>query len=104
MIRRDYRGRFYGFRMNCESVPILPAGAVRWVWDDPRRIPYLMLWLGERDGLVKDAIRVSREVDLGDEWIDLKRPDGSGIGVYPAWQDLPRHCGILLHALVQLAL
>jgi hypothetical protein len=30
------------FRVNCESVPMLPAWAVREVWDDPRHIPYLL--------------------------------------------------------------
>ncbi len=52
--RRD--GRFYGFRIDCEQVPILPAWVVHWVWDDPRRIPYLLVWNNSRDGQVKEAV------------------------------------------------
>src|SRR5215470_13703362 len=44
----------------CEQVPMLPAWAVRMVWDDPRRIPYLLVWKSRHDGSVKDAVRVAR--------------------------------------------
>ena len=95
-IRRS-SGRFYGFRVNCESVPLLPAWAVRMVLDDPREIPYLFIWKGWRDGKVKEAVRLIRrgavaslaEVDS----IELKRTDGSVVSVYLTWQDLPRNSG-----------
>ena len=33
---RGWHQRYLGARVNCESVPRLPAGAVAWVLDDPR--------------------------------------------------------------------
>ena len=38
-IQRSY-GRYFAARVNCESVPCLPVGAVAWVLDDPRQVPY----------------------------------------------------------------
>jgi hypothetical protein len=77
--RRD--GRFFGRRVNCEYVPALPAWAVRRVLDDPRRIPYLLLWKSPSDGEIKEAVRV---VCLGPtpylpeaDSIEVKRTDGS---------------------------
>jgi hypothetical protein len=35
---------------------------VHWVWDDPRRIPYLLVWNNSRDGQVKESVRVARSV------------------------------------------
>ena len=57
-IRRS-GGRFYGFRINCESVPCLPSWTVRRIWDDPRRIPYLLIWRGSYDGAVKRSPEVA---------------------------------------------
>jgi hypothetical protein len=90
VIRRNNRGRFLGFRVNCENVPLLPAGLVRQVWDDPRGIPYLLLWIGERDGLLKEAVRVIRRSSVHEpDWIEIKRRAGSTVAVYPEWQTLP---------------
>ena len=36
-------GRVFGRSVNCEQVPLLPAGAVALVLDDSRRIPYLLV-------------------------------------------------------------
>jgi len=44
-----------GLRVNVESVPRLPAAAVRWALDDPRRRPYLLLW---RDWRADDRQRI----------------------------------------------
>jgi hypothetical protein len=87
-IRRN-SGRFYGFRVNCENVPILPAWLVRKVWDDPRRIPYLLLWKGEWDGELKDAVRLvcHPEEPLSD-WVEIKRTNGSVIRIYLVWRPL----------------
>jgi hypothetical protein len=66
MMQRNRRGgRFFGRKVNLEYVPLLPAGAVRWVLDDPRKIPYLLVWKSDRDGEVKDAIRLARCGDPG---------------------------------------
>src|SRR5260370_7867489 len=56
------RRHFHGFRANCEQVPMLPAWAVRWIWDDPRHIPYLLAWKSRRDDKVKESARLMRGV------------------------------------------
>lgn len=94
-----YGGRFYGFRVNCESVPRLSAAIVRWALDDPRRRPYLLLWRdwradeGQwiRPDEIREAILVARytprEVVLNgyryaetvahpEEWVSVGTLDG----------------------------
>jgi hypothetical protein len=92
-IRRRSDGRFLGFRINCEQVPVLPAWAVRWVWDDPRRIPYLLTWKSERDGQLKEAVRVMRvfpQPDVAEApYVEVKRTDGSVVHVYLVWRWQP---------------
>ena len=39
-----YEGRFFGRRVNCEQVPLLPAWAVAQAFDDPKETPYLLVW------------------------------------------------------------
>ena len=80
--RNRCEGRFFGRRVNCEHVPLLPAAAVRQVLDDPRKIPYLLIWKGDSDGQVKEAVRLIayNERDGGFDWtgwIEAKRMDGS---------------------------
>ena len=57
---RGWHQRFIGPRANCESVPCLPAAAVAWVLDDPRQVPYLMVWKDSRSDGVIEAVRVCR--------------------------------------------
>lgn len=58
---RDFEGRFYGLRMNVEDVPRLPASVARYVLEDRRARPYLVVWTdsvfgeGERVGLALRA-------------------------------------------------
>jgi hypothetical protein len=90
-------GRFFGRRVNCESVPALPAIAVRRVLDDPRKIPYLLVWRSSRDGLIKEAVRIIRlgpppylpEADS----IEVKRTDGSVCHLRVLRRPLPRNAG-----------
>jgi hypothetical protein len=106
-IRR--RGRFFGRRVNLERVPLLPAGAVRWVLLDPRKLAYLFLWLSEQDSSAKDAVRVSQCDDPGPfygtcrtvfsirgelhpcSWITVKRHNGRSDTLRAVWMPLPRH-------------
>src|SRR5713226_2482634 len=90
---RRYEGRFHGFRANCEQVPVLTAWAVRWVWDDPRHIPYLLAWKSRWDNKVKEAVRVMRVVPsprvTEAPSVEVKRTDGSVVLVYLAWRSQP---------------
>jgi len=85
---------FEGFRANCESVPRLPAAAVRWALDDPRGIPYLFLWRRESSGEPVEAVRIARYVPklAAGEWVSLTRPNG-GIVVRIVRVPLPRRHG-----------
>ena len=61
MSQRRLGGRFFGRRVNCEQVPLLPAWAVALVLDDPRKIAYLLVWKSHHDGTVK-RLSVSRRI------------------------------------------
>jgi hypothetical protein len=90
-------GRFFGRRVNCEYVPMLPARVVRLVLSDPRDIPYLLVWRGSRDGEIKEAVRVIRlgpppYLPEGDS-IEVKRTDGSVCRLRVLKRPLPRNAG-----------
>jgi hypothetical protein len=87
-------GRFFGRRVNCEGIPLLPVRVVARMFDDPRKIPYLLVWRSERDGEVKEAVRISAHIDpflpFPPDWTDvleIKRPDGGAIS-------FPRFCAL----------
>jgi hypothetical protein len=76
---------------------MLPAWAVRWVLEDPCKIPYLLIWRSDRDGLPREAVRV-RRLDpppyLPDaDSIELKRTDGSVLHIRVLKRPLPRNGG-----------
>jgi hypothetical protein len=83
-------GRFRGHRVSCEQVPFLPAWAVAWVLDDPRKIPYLFVWKRPEDSSVREVVRVfahsepAREFPVNwTDWVEIKRPDGTRISFAP---------------------
>lgn len=92
-VRRGWGGRFLGFRINCEQVPALPASVVRWIWDDPRRISYLLIWKHPRSGVNKDAVRIARQIPRTNlpeaDSVEIKRADGSTVPIYLAWRRQP---------------
>jgi hypothetical protein len=49
---RGWHQHFIGSwaRLNCENMPVVPAWLVRSNLNDPRRIPYLLVWKSEQDG------------------------------------------------------
>jgi hypothetical protein len=96
LIRR-YEGRFFGRRVNCEYVPALPARLVRQGLDDPRRIPYLLIWKSWRDGEIKEAVRLTclgptPYLPTADS-IEVKRTDGSVSHIRAVKWSLPRNGG-----------
>ena len=83
----------------CElrGVPRLPAGAVAWVLDDPRHVPYLMVWKDQRSEKLVEAVRVcaySRSDSLDwTGWVEVKRTDGSHVLIRTIERPLPRNGG-----------
>jgi hypothetical protein len=68
---------------------MLPASAVRRVWDDPRGITYLLVWKGRQDGKIKEAVRVfiHRWPGPGEApHAEIKRTDGRNVDIYFTWQ------------------
>lgn len=76
---------------------MLPAWVVRTVLDDPRDIPYLLVWKSYDDGKIKDAVRINRAVPATqlpeDDSVDVKRSDGTLERIFLRWRNLPRNGG-----------
>ena len=98
----EYRdeGRFYGPRVNCEQVPLLPARAVAWVLDDPRKIPYLFVWKRPEDSSVREVVRISAYSEPPRQfpvnwagWAEIKRPGGTRDRIRTLLRPLPRNGG-----------
>jgi hypothetical protein len=75
---------------------MLPARAVREILDDPRKIPYLLIWKNQ-DCEVKEAARI---LGLGPtpylptaDSIEIKRTDGSVTHIRAIKQPRPRNGG-----------
>ena len=94
---RGWHQRYLGARVNCEGVPRLPAGAVAWVLEDPRHVPYLMVWKDQRSEKLVEAVRVcaySRSDSLEwTGWVEVKRTDGSHVLIRTIERRLPRNDG-----------
>jgi hypothetical protein len=52
-------GRYSGPRVNSEQVPVLPTWAVRLFLDDPRKVPYLMVWASGCDGTLSEGVQMA---------------------------------------------
>ena len=93
-------GSFFGRRVNCEQVPLLPASVVARMWDDPRRIPYLLVWTPGRDGTVQEAARIAPhcegryliELDCTGA-VEVKRHDGTRNFIRTVLRPMPRNGG-----------
>jgi hypothetical protein len=93
-------GRFFGRRVNCEQVPLLPAGAIARVLDDWRKIPYLLVWKSRFDGTVQEAVRITSHNEIerlrGLDWagaVEIKRPNGTSNFIRTLFRPLPRNGG-----------
>ena len=61
-------------------MPVIPAWLVRSNLNDPRRIPYLLVWKDERHGgEIMEAVRLARFEGWasGQSCLELKRTDES---------------------------
>ena len=92
---RGWNGHFLGFRArkNCEEMPVIPAWLVRRNLDDPRKIPYLLVWKDDRDGEVKEAVRLTCHAGGYSGYVQLKGFDGCATVLAIAWRPLPRNGG-----------
>lgn len=95
-----YDGRFFGRRVNCELVPLLPAWAVACVLDDPRKIPYLLVWRNRSDCRVQEAVRVASYSEPPRPfprdwtgWVEVRRTDGTRNLLRTVLLPLPRNGG-----------
>ena len=86
-------GRFFGHRVNCEQVPFLPAWAVACMLDDPRKIPYLLVWKRPEGSAVREVVRVSTYGQFPADWAEIKRPDGTRDLIRTLLRPLPRNGG-----------
>jgi hypothetical protein len=99
MVRRGARalqgadGRFFGRRVNCEQVPLLPAWAVARVLDDPRKIPYALVW-SDLHETVQEAVRVAPHGDGGA--VEVRRRGGTSNFIRTVSRPLPRNGGSAL--------
>jgi hypothetical protein len=97
----EYRdeGRFDGPRVDCEQVPFLPAWAVAWALDDPRKIPYLLVWRRPEDSSAREIVRVSVYSERPSRGVnrtscaETKRPDGTRDLLHTHSKPLPRNGG-----------
>jgi hypothetical protein len=77
-------------------MPVIPAWLVRSNLNDPRRIPYLLVWKDERDGEIKEAVRLAQFIASGREandYVELKRTDESTTVLRIMWRMLPATAG-----------
>jgi hypothetical protein len=106
--QRQARGRHQHFigswaRLNCENMPVIPAWLVRSNFNDPRGIPYLLVWKDDRhDGKIMEAVRLAHFTACGREgndYAELKRTDGTITFLRIVWRTLPRNGGRALFLL-----
>ena len=64
---RDWAGRFIGPRVNCENVPLFTSRALAWMLDDPRKVPYLMIWMDQNSEKIIEAVRIALSPDMEEE-------------------------------------
>lgn len=96
MVRQRRNGRFSGLRVDCERVPLLPAGLVRCILSDPQSCRHLLVWKNPWNGAIEDLVRV-RMVEPPFfphlKAIEVERPGKSTTDLYIFRRPLPRNGG-----------
>jgi hypothetical protein len=101
-------GRFFGRRVNCEQVPLLPAWVVAQIFDDPEETPYVLVWR-DSAGTVQECVRITphdsdvqvatnelrlwgeRDVETGE--VEIQRYGGTADIIGTMLRPLPRNGG-----------
>jgi hypothetical protein len=97
MVRRGTRatrahdGRFFGRRVNCDNVPLLPGWAVARVLDDPQKIRYLLVWKSRSDDTVQEVVDAAPHIEPGA--VEIRRQDGTSDFIRTVSRPLPRNGG-----------
>jgi hypothetical protein len=91
MVRLRYDGRFFGRRVNCEQVPLLPGWVVARVLDDPQQIPYLLVWKGRSSDTIQETVWVAPCDEIGT--IEIRRGDRASEFIRTILRPLPRNSG-----------
>jgi hypothetical protein len=79
-------------------MPVIPAWLVRSNLNNPRRIPYLLIWKDDRhDGKIMEAVRLAH--GGFSNLVELKRTDESTTVLRIVWRTLPRNGGRALFLL-----
>jgi hypothetical protein len=89
-------GRFHGPRVNCENLPCLPVKTLEWVLNDPRKLPYLLVWRDEESESIVVVARVAIAVwdDTPEtRCVSIKQPGGLQHWVRTFKRPLPRNGG-----------
>ena len=95
--RTGMNGRFFGLRIDCERVPMIPAWIVRWVLDDPVDGQYLLVWKNQWSDGIGESVRIKRVAppacfpDV--EAIEIWRSERSITDVHVFRRPLPRNGG-----------
>jgi len=90
--KRGWHEYFEGFRANCESVPRLPMWAVRWALDDPRQVPYLLVWRWMERYELREILCVVPGLSSASE-VHVERLDGTSQQIQIVGHSLPRNGG-----------
>ena len=85
-------GRYFGRRVNCEQVPLLPAWVVTEVLDDTQKNPYLLVWKSRSDDTVHEAVWVTADDNSGT--VEIRRQDGTRNFIRTISRPLPRNGGM----------
>jgi hypothetical protein len=97
MVRRDGEGRFFGTRVNCERVPMLPASIVRDVIEDRFGGACMLLWRDLWDGEIKETADIKPVPPPACfsfvEAVELIRPSMASTDLHLLRKPLPRNGG-----------